>query len=332
MELLWNNFFILLAMITIITIIIFFIGSRMAFYANQLALGTGIAGGLIGFILIAMITSVPEMVSTFISVHNGLYGLAVGGVLGSNIVNIAILSSIFLIFKDKKLEIKNSSIFSFLSSLLLLALVGVFISTYPISKTITNKYYASIITFLIYIGIMYHSYFLNKNSDQSEEKPETILPLNKTITPFIFYSIAIILLSWGLVVVCQQMTYVPIPIYGRTLGEHFIGTLILAVSTSIPELATTYQIIKIGQTNMAVENIAGSNVFNLMVLVTASLIAKHSFWIELPLDSLYTIFSIFMASLLICIIGLVKKESKRFVFFVHIFIIIIWLISLILVF
>ena len=329
---LWHNFFVLMTIIFFITLIIFYVGDRMAFYADQLAKSTGISGALIGFILIAMITSVPEMVSTFVATSNQLYGLATGGVLGSNIVNLAILSGIFLIFRDRELEIKRSSIFSFLSGLLLLAVVGILFTVYPVSKVIVNKYYVSFIILVIYIGIMYHSFSLNQEEQEEQEKEqEEILPLGKTIVPFIFYSGIIIGLSWGLVIVCQQMTVVPIPIYGKTLGEHFVGTLILAVSTSIPELATSYQIVRRGQTNMAVENIAGSNIFNLMVLVVASLTTPSPFWSEIPINSLYTVFMIFIVSLLMCIIGLVR-ESKKFSLFMHGLIIMIWLYSLVLVF
>ena len=90
MEFIWNNFLSLLSIIGLITVIIFYIGDRLIFYANQLAVVTNISGAFIGFVLIAMITSIPEMVSTFISVKKGLINLAVGGVLGSNMLNIEV--------------------------------------------------------------------------------------------------------------------------------------------------------------------------------------------------------------------------------------------------
>lgn len=335
MEFIWNNFLLLLLIIGLITGIIFYIGDRLAFYADQLSVVTGLSGAFIGFVLIAMITSIPEMVSTFISVQKGLIGLAAGGVFGSNMVNVAMLSTIFLIFKDKKLKIKNSSIFSFLSSLILLGFVGIVIIQYPISEMIPNKYLVIFIFIIIYSVTMRHAYDLNKHDETQELEESTqsneSISATKTIVAFTFFTLGIIGISWALVVVCQQIARVDVPIYGKALGEHFIGCLILAVATSIPELATTYQMVRRGFTSMAVENIAGSNIFNLLVLVLASLFSTANLWIHIPLNSLYTIFLIFIVSLLICIIGLIK-ESKIFTYIIYIGIIGIWLYSLVLVF
>ncbi len=335
MEFIWNNFLLLLLIIGLITGIIFYIGDRLTFYADQLSIITGLSGAFIGFVLIAMITSIPEMVSTFISVKKGLIGLAVGGVLGSNMANVALLSIIFLIFKDKKLKIENSSIFSFLSSLILLGFIGIVIIQYPISETSPNKNLVIFIFIVIYSFIMRHAYDLNKQ-DGSQELEETTLSdekisTTKTIVAFTFFTASIIGISWALVVVCQQMARVDVPIYGKALGEHFIGSLILAVATSIPELATTYQMVRRGFTSMAVENIAGSNIFNLLVLVLASVFSTKNLWTQIPFNSLYTIFLIFIVSLLICIIALIK-ESKTFTYIIYIGIILIWIYSLVLVF
>ncbi|MGL4676175.1 MAG: sodium:calcium antiporter [Brevinema sp.] len=329
MEFIWNNFIMLLGMIAFLTLIIFWIGDRLAFYADQLSIVTRISGAFIGFVLIAMITSIPEMVSAVVAAHQGSLGLAVGGVLGSNAINIAILSIILIVFKDKIITVTNTSIFSFLGSLILLSVVGIVISIYPISQVIPNKYLIGLVMGIIYFFIMRHAYDLN--IDTQEETRTTPNSFIKIVSIFVFFAFSIIMLAWVLVLICKHMATVPVPIYGKPLGEHFIGTLILAFSTSIPELATTFQIVRRGITNMAIENIAGSNIFNLLALVIASFFYKDSFWAELPLNSLYTLFIIFILSLLICIVGLIK-ESRRFTYGVYVMIVIIWLYSLALVF
>ncbi|MDK2818292.1 MAG: hypothetical protein KFW21_02450 [Spirochaetota bacterium] len=333
MEFIWNNFLSLLIIIGLITVIIFYIGDRLIFYANQLAVVTNISGAFIGFVLIAMITSIPEMVSTFISIKKGLINLAVGGVLGSNMLNIALLSTIFLIFKDKKLKIEKSSIFSFVSSLILLGIIGFVIVLYPVSNIIPNQYVVIFVFMIIYSFIMKQAYNLNEPEDKKESplKDKEESP-TKIIISFAFFSSIIIGLSWILVSICQQIALVDVPIYGQALGEHFIGSLILAIATSIPELATTFQIVRRGFTNMAIENIAGSNIFNLLILVLASLFSTQNLWIQIPFNSLYTIFLIFIVSLLICVIGLIKKESKILTYTIYTVIISLWLYSLVLVF
>lgn len=330
MALIWNNFFLLLTTIGFITLLIFYVGDKLAFYADQLSIATGISGAFIGFVLIAMITSIPEMVSTFVAVSNNAYGLAAGGVFGSNAVNIAILSGILLIFHGRKIKISNASIFSFLSSLILLAFVGIVVSAFPISQIVPQKIYVGLVFLVLYFFIMKHAYDLSKNNLDEPIEIQNISKFNVCFM-FMLLAVAIVILSWVLIIFCKQMSVVPVPIYGHPLGENFIGTLILALATSIPELATTFQIVRRGNTNMAIENISGSNIFNLLVLVISSFFTKSPFWSMLPVTSLYTIFIIFIISLLVCIAGLVN-ESKRNTAAIYITIIIIWLYSLILVF
>lgn len=331
MDLIWNNFFMLLAIVAVITIGIFIIGDQLSYHANQLSLITGISGGFIGFVLIAMITSIPEAVSTFVSIYKGYYGLAVGGVLGSNIVNVALLSMVFLYFRKKSLRMENSSIFSFLSSLVLLGILGVVVSAFPISGIVLNEYLIGIVFVLSYLFIMRHSYDLNQEQPAPKDQGLVEKSFKKILTVFILLSVCIVLLSILLVNVCKQMTTIPFPIYGKPLGENFVGTLVLALVTSIPELATTFQMIKRNYTSMAIENIAGSNVFNIMILVLASYTAQEVFWTKISLESFYTIFAIFVASLMMCIVSLIK-ESKTFTYMIHSIIIVIWILSLVLVF
>lgn len=329
-----DNFFILLGIISIITICVFLVSDKLAHAADDLAMITGISGALVGFLLIAAITSVPEMVSTFIASSKGYYSLAAGGILGSNSVNIAILSVIFIIFYKQPLQIHLNSIFSFLSGLILLTVVGFLILLYSLMDVNYNIYLIVLIVLLIYSSIIYYSYKLN-NMEYKQEvttTPPKNIHLKSALVPFICCSIGIVILSWILVLFCEKLTEVPLPIYGKPLGEHFVGTLILAVATSIPEFATTYQIVKMGNTNMAVENISGSNIFNLMVLVVASLFAPNiHFWNEIPINSLYTVFSIYILSIIICILGLIKASKKINISF-YIIIVLLWLYSLFLIF
>jgi len=326
-----DNFFIVLGLITICTFGVFLVGKKIAYTADTLANVTGLSGAFVGFLLVAMITSIPELVSTFISVSKGYYGLASGGILGSNSVNITILGIIFLIFNKKPLRIHMNSIFSFISSLLLLTFVGFIIIFNVMDDIIINQYIIILIGILIYSFIVYYSYKLNKQDHFQEESVKSNIPIRPVLFSFIYCAIGIIILSWILVLLCKRLADLPIPIYGSSLGEHFIGTLILALATSIPELATTYQIVKIGNTNMAVENISGSNVFNLIVLIIASFVAPvKDFWNYIPLNSLYTIFTIYILSLIICILGLIKA-SKRINMLFYIIILMIWVYSLILI-
>lgn len=330
-----SNFYVLLLLILPCIAIIFFAGDKLIYFAEQLSNLTKISGAFIGLLLIAAITSVPEMISTFISVDQGLYALATGGIFGSNIVNLAILSFICLLQHKKNPYIVHDALFSFVFSMILLVIVGFLIVSSSLKEMHFDQYIVSFIVLGIYLFAMSYNFHLQQNKDEQStdtiiEKPSQ-LSLFQVISGFILFSLVLILISWFLVFVCDKLSVTPIPLNGMILGEEFIGALILAFVTSIPEFATTYQIIKNGNISMAIENISGSNLFNLLVLVLSGFIAKEYIWASVPTNSLFTIFAILLASLLICLLALIKR-NKKIAVIIYSLIIMIWITSLRLIF
>ncbi|MGL4394169.1 MAG: sodium:calcium antiporter [Brevinema sp.] len=334
-----ENFYLILAIIISCIFVVFFVGDKLVEYADQLSILTKISGAFIGLLLIAAITSVPELISTVIAVKQGLFGLASGGVLGSNLINLAILSTICLIHFKQKINITTQSLFSLLVSITLLCLPMLALSLAWIVDIQVNKFVLFGLGLVIYLWAMSYNFGLHQDAQaEAEFEAESTSPhqTNKTLPQvifgFTFFAFLIIAISWVLVFLCDALATVPAPIINKPLGQHFIGTLILAFVTSVPEVATTFQIIKKGHTSIAVENIFGSNMFNLVTLLFASTLVTGNFWRETPLNNLFIIISIMFATILLAVLTLVKKNSVAIGVVIFSSIILLWIATLRLVF
>ncbi|MGL4388351.1 MAG: sodium:calcium antiporter [Brevinema sp.] len=332
-----SNFYIILVFILCCIFVIFIVGDKLVQYADELSILTHISGAFIGLLLIAAITSVPELISTIISAKKGLFGLASGGVLGSNLVNLAILSIICLIHFKQKIKITEHSLFSLLISILILCIPTFGIGLAWIKDAHINKYLLFMIGVGIYVWGMAYNFTLHQNTHtDSQNNIQELLISTKTLPQvvfgFIFFATLIIGISWFLVILCDNLSSIPAPIINKPLGQHFIGTLILAFVTSVPEFATTFQIIRKGHVSVAIENISGSNMFNLVSLLLASILVSGNFWKETPINNLLIIFSIFFATLLLSILTLTKKNSRAIGVVVFVSIISLWVASLRMVF
>lgn len=325
MEILWNNFFAVLIGVAVTAIIIFYVGGRLVFYAGLLSQSTGLSGAWIGFLIVAVITSIPEIVSVFTAVTHGQLGLATGGIFGSNAANISILAFVFLILRKQKIVLSQASFFAMIASLIMLTLVSFIIVFHKTYDVILNKWMVAAVIFLVYCLLMYISFGLEPNDNQKAGAE-----LKNTLLNFIFYSISLVFLSWMLVIFCEQLSRIELPYLGYTLEAHFVGTLILAVATSVPELVTAFQMVKKNMNDMALGNIFGSNVFNLMAFGAASLAGDYFFWQEVPFDVIYTIFTIYAVSLIAAVLNFVKKVWV--VYSVYILVLILWIGSLLFVF
>ncbi|SFB71947.1 cation:H+ antiporter [Brevinema andersonii] len=322
---LWNNFFAVLIGVAITALVIFYVGERLVFYAGRLSESTGLSGAWIGFLIVAIITSIPEIVSTFTAVTHGQLGLATGGIFGSSAANISILAFVFLILRKQKIILSQASFFAMIASLIMLTLVSFIIFFHKTYDVLLNKWMVAAVIFLVYCLLMYISFSLDPDDNQ-----KTGVELKNTLLNFVFYSISLIFLSWILVILCEQLSRIKLPYLGYTLGAHFVGTLILAVATSVPELVTAFQMVKKNMNDMALGNIFGSNVFNLMVFGAASLAGDYFFWQGVPFDVIYTIFTIYAVSLITAVLNFMKKGWV--VYSIYVLVLILWIGSLLFVF
>ena len=221
----------------------------------------GVSQLVIGLTVVAFGTSAPELAVSVSSAMQGLSDVALGNVVGSNIVNIGAILGISAILSPivvSKSTIKKEVSIMIGISFLLLAIIldgkidffdGLFLAM-------------GIIVFTWY---SYHS--SKKDSDIEGIQASQILQKNIFSRSILFIVVGLLLLTGG-----SFLTVDNAVIIGTSLGvsELFMGLTVVAIGTSLPELITSVVAARKGHADLSVGNIVGSNVFNIMAILGIS--------------------------------------------------------------
>ena len=322
--------FVIFALFTIIC------SKYVAIYAEILSSKISINTGIIGLILLASITSLPELSVSLSAITNHPLDigpdLAIGNMLGSNLFNLLILGLLGIIFTNKFAELKNIYFNKYIiQSLILLALVWlIFIS-------VNEKFNTSILAhkfFIILIPLLYIIFMiLNKDDFDNQNNSANKSELSNKVSLFYFkFLILIFLVILGGVILTFLSSKMALPFNegGLGLSSNLIGTLFLALSTSLPELALAYSCLKINQINMALGNIFGSNLFNLLIIFIGDIALKKEPLLKYISNNFnITFLSIFLLSLLSLLI--VNSNKTKIIKFYCSVVIVVYIFSIFLI-
>ena len=252
----------------ICALIIFFAGKRLSHYGDLLAELSGMGKAWIGLILMAAVTSLPELmvgISSAVIIQSA--DLAVGDIIGSCAFNLGILSMMDIFTpKDRPLfsHVSKSHILAAAFGIILMALVGLNLyldKDIVIASFIGLTSISFVIVYLVAVRSIFN--YQQNNAPMSEtvhQTPEIGLTLKKVVVRYVFFALIIIITALALPYFAEHIAE------STGLGKSFVGTLFLAVSTSLPEIAVSLAAIRMGSTDMAVGNLLGSNLFNIVIL------------------------------------------------------------------
>lgn len=298
-------FFLIIAFLTVVMSI------KLSYFGDMLSKQSKIGVAFIGGLLIASITSLPELVTCVSAVFFDNPTLAFGDIVGSNMFNIFVLA-IYNLYFFKSDFFKNTSK-KYIFECLILIIDYLFIY-FGFKNIFIN--FTTIILFIMYI-IYLVSILNNKNDD----KDSNICKEDKYIyIKFILTSIIMIFLSILLTYQADKIAH----IYPK-FSSSSIGAILLGISTSLPEVVTTYALLKLNSYNMAISNMLGSNIFNFLVLGISDLFVKNNHIYNYADD--YSIFYVFggIAITTLFLGTLVKKINNKFYYiFISILMIIIY--------
>ncbi len=240
-------------------LLIFLAGTRLTSSAEKIARETGLGGLWVGLVILPLSTSLPELVSSWRSVSIGAPDLAVGNFLGSNLVNILIIALIDLVQG-------KGSLFNFISrrhktavvivaGMSVMVMVGMLLPEFPFPLSPVTP-----LLFLAYLAV--GRYMLKSGQKRRAAAPlRNHAVLYKALFTFAVSSVVIILAAVNLADSAETLAAV------TGLGRTFIGSFLLAISTSLPEVVTTTTAARMGALDMAVGNVLGANMFNLALLL-----------------------------------------------------------------
>ncbi len=219
----------------------------------------GMSPLLIGMVVIGFGTSAPEMVVSAISASQGNPGLALGNAYGSNIANLALIlgtsaliAPIILKTTVIKRELPILLVVTVLASLLLFDLA--------LSRTdaiVLLLVFAAIICWWIWLGLRQRIDY--NSNDESKEEPKMTLKI-AVVWLVVGMSMLVVssrILVWGAVEIAR----------GFGVSDLIIGLSVVAIGTSLPELASAIIAMRKGEHDLAVGNVIGSNLFNTLAVV-----------------------------------------------------------------
>ena len=311
MFLLWLKFIVVAA-------IVVFSGYRICIYAEKIAQITKVGRTFIGLMLLAVVTSLPELAVSISATKIGALDLALGDLFGSNLFNLTIVGVILLAFvkEPKLLSFDLTHFMSSAFSILLIVLAAVGIVFYKLVNPQVgySRFFLDVETALILVIYIFGVYLIFR----SERAKAPNLPRGKSSAAFsplrvwlkfLFY--CAILITSAIYVSRLGDRIARIPIGGVALGGTFVGSLFIAITTSLPEMAVAISAVKLGYLDMALGNIFGSNMFNMLIVSIADLALGRK--VILSCGSavhLFTVFFVIISSALV-MSSLVYRSRRK---------------------
>jgi cation:H+ antiporter len=248
-------------------ILIMLISDRIIRYVLAISKALGLSEMAAGFILLSIITSLPELSVSTVASLAGEGGLSVGNVLGSNIANLTIILGLAILLSRKEVLIKGQSQKELVQFLFISSIIPLFI----VQR-------GSLGPVLGVVLLILFAYFGVTVSRKTESSNFTENPQQRKAEGNIVVVGAKFLVGVALIIVLSKFAVdSSVDIAGFIgLPTSIIGATIIGLGTSLPELATTLQALKKGLVSMALGNLLGSCITNITLILGVSSLLSFS--------------------------------------------------------
>lgn len=262
--------------------------------SSALAFRLGIPQLVIGLTIVAMGTSAPEAAVSITSALKGNEGITVGNVVGSNIMNILLILGIASVIVPLAVQ-KSTRMIEIPYMIAITVLFGVLGYTGEMVTRVEGGILW--IAFLIYLGYLLWMAKKGKEDNEPDEKQKSL-------------PVQLLMILAGLICIVLGSDFV---VDGATeiakvigISERIIGLTIVAFGTSLPELVTSVTAARRGNADIAIGNIVGSNVFNILFVAgTSALISPIVFESKFVLDT-----AVATATAVLLLVCVCNKEGK----------------------
>ena len=262
MLLLWTQFITCSALIVVS-------GAYLSRYGDVIAEKTGLGRAWVGLVMMASITSLPELITGISSVVMvGAPDIAMGDIMGSCIYNLAILALMDAVNGRRPLFLGADR------GHLLSAGFGVMLMAFVIISMLVGEAFPSLghvglyspVIIIVYVVGVRAVFYYEQGALSQYVEGATAQPLYRDVT----LKKAAVLYSANALVIIVAATGLPFVAKGIAvatgLGDSFVGTALVAMTTSLPEVVVSIAAVRIGAQDMAIANMLGSNMFNILVL------------------------------------------------------------------
>jgi cation:H+ antiporter len=296
--------------------IIIWAATLLAKYGDVIAEKTGLGRAWIGAILIAGVTSLPELASGVSAVvWLDAPNLAAGAILGSNLFNLALIAVMDLAYQPGSILAKaqDGHILSGGLGILLMGVIALAVLLgSPVSSIgLLGLSIISVLIFVVYaFGARMIAMLEQKRAAEILEKEAEAgnydqISSAKAYAMFVLSALIVILTGIWLAYIGDQLSAT------TGLSQSFVGNLFLATSTSLPEVAVSLAAIRLGAIDMAIGNVLGSNLFNIALLAVYDIAdGTANFWASLTSANAFAaVISMMMTG--VVIISITYRASPR---------------------
>jgi len=251
----------------ICVLVIYLAGTKLTKYGDAIAHKTGLSHAFVGIVLLAIVTSLPELANGLSAVvFAKLPDLAMGDLLGACMINMFSLAMLDLIWgwRTKQsifIKITQSTLISTLFGVLILVVVAASLS---LSRFLFDF---SIFGISIYSFLVLGVYFLalkvlgqHKDEEEIDEKEYSHLSDLQVYTTFLLAALIVVAAGAWLPFIGSEIVSV------MGWGSTFVAVLFIAIATTLPELTVSVTALRLGERSMAVGNLVGSNIFNIAII------------------------------------------------------------------
>ncbi|MFL2844260.1 MAG: sodium:calcium antiporter [Alphaproteobacteria bacterium] len=242
-------------------------GDRLVLGSVALSNKLKVPAFITGIFIIGFGTSLPELFVTISALNKNETDIAIGAIIGSNIINILLILGLSLVLSNKK------SLETISSKDIFVMIICAFLFSYFLQIGLISNIWSIIMVVLLPIYLFVSYRFFNRENqfiDDSSEKGSVILNLLIGFIAIIYGSEIFI---EGLIHISEVLN----------IPEAIIGISLAAIGTSLPELAVTIASFVRGKGSVAIGNVVGSNIFNILgvlglsALINGQIIFSKSF-------------------------------------------------------
>jgi cation:H+ antiporter len=299
--------------------VIIIAGSFLTRFADAIAEITKLGRLVIGSVLLAGATSLPELTVDISAIRQGMADLAVGDLLGSSLMNLLILAALDLSHRSRGRMLSRQAAAHALAGLVSTALatlvaIGLLTGRAAEPYTIVGLSPAVIAIGIAYVlgtRLVYLDQRIAVRTAIEHGQEETPSPkgvgLGRAALGFAVCAGIIFVAGPRLAAAAGELAE------RSGLGDTFVGTTLVALSTSLPELVSMLAALRIGAVDLAIGNVFGSNAFNMALLVPLDLVQPGSLLAVVSSKHVFTCIAAVLATQIAVMGQLYQVESRTHV-------------------
>jgi cation:H+ antiporter len=295
-------------------------GTFLSKYADSIAELTGLGRLLIGSVLLAGATSLPELTVDISAVRLGAVDLAVGDLVGSSLMNLLILAMLDLSRHSRGRMLSKQGAAHALSGSVSAALTCVVAMSLLTGKSlgihevldVGPAVFAVVVAYLFGVRLVYLNQRIAQRSALEKgvplHEPLAGMSMGKALAGFAVCAVAILLAGPFLAEAADELAEV------TGLGGTFVGTTLVAFSTSLPDLVSSLAAVRLGAHDLAIGNVFGSNAFNMVLLAPLDAVHAGPLLAAVSASHAITCVAVILATLVAIMGQLYQSESRtRFI-------------------